>query len=78
MAIGLATFFPSSEGAVPCGASAMATVGSQLLVEGQQHRLGTGDGSEHGQHEVRQAVAVPIEGGHHQGLVAPASVSRPA
>ena len=27
MAIGLATFFPASDGAVPCGASAMATTG---------------------------------------------------
>ena len=62
---------------MPWGASAMATVGSQVVVEGQQHRLGPGDRSEEGQHEVGKAVAVAVERGDHQRL-SPASVSRPA
>ena len=61
MAIGLATFFPSSDGAVPWGASAMATVGLQVLVERQQHRLGARDRTEHREHQVTQAVAVTIQ-----------------
>ena len=62
IAIGLATFLPISDGAVPCGASAMATTGCDLVVERQQHGLGAGDGAEQGQHEIREAVPVAVEG----------------
>src|ERR687894_467236 len=43
MAIGLATFLPSSEGAVPCGASAVAVEGrydERLAEGGQKERVG--------------------------------------
>ena len=66
--MGLATFLPISDGAVPCGASAMATDGTQVVVEREEHRLGAGDGTEQRQHEVREAVPVAIERGHHQRL----------
>ena len=43
---------PASAGAVPWGASAIATARRQLVVERQQHRLGAGDRPEHRHHEV--------------------------
>src|SRR5215204_3982324 len=67
MAIGLATFLPSSEGAVPCGASAM-TVSGFSSSSSEIKRLGPRYGAEHLHHEVRDAVAVTVEGGDDERL----------
>ena len=41
----------------------------QVVVEGQQDRLGAGDRAEEGEHEVREAVAVAVEGRDDERLV---------
>ena len=40
--------------------------GLQVVVERQQDGLGAGDGAEEGQHQVREAVAVAVQGRDHQ------------
>src|SRR5215217_643442 len=59
MAIGLATFLPSSEGAVR--SLCHDRLGILLLVERDQERFGPRYGAEHLHHEVRDAVAVTVE-----------------
>ena len=63
MAMGLAMFLPCKDGAVPCGASAITTAGVHSSSKRQQQGLGSGDRSEHLQHKITQAVAVPIQRG---------------
>ena len=53
MAMGFATSLPNRAGAVPCGASAILPW-AKLGVEAQQHRFGSGDGSEELHHQVAQ------------------------
>src|SRR5215204_1246523 len=43
-------------------------LGILLLVERDQERLGPRYGAEHLHHEVRDAVAIPVEGGDNEGL----------
>ena len=62
IAIGLATFFPSRLGAVPCGASAITTDGtSGSSPKPEQQRLGAGDAAEERQHQVAQAITVAVQ-----------------
>ncbi len=44
-------------------------VDGEVVVEREQDRLRAGDRAEHRHHEVRQAVAVPVEGRDHQRCV---------
>ena len=69
MAIGLATFLPWRRRRGAVGRLGHGHGRPQVVVEGQQHRLGAGDRAEQGQHQVGQAVAVAVEGRDHQRLV---------
>ena len=66
IAIGLARSLPCSDGAVPCGASAIATSTAKSSSKAQQDRLGARDRAEHRHHQVRQAVAVAVQRRDHE------------
>ena len=43
---------------------------SQVLVERHQYRFGTRNRSEHGEHHVAEAVAIAVQGGNDEGILA--------
>ncbi len=63
MAIGLATFLPSSDGAVPCGASAIAAVGLRSSSSDNNTDSAPAMDPEHSEYEVAETVAVAVERG---------------
>ena len=67
IAIGLARFLPWSAGAVPCGASAITTLGvSESPLKPISTDSAPGDRPEEPHHQVPHAVAVAVEGRDHQ------------